>query len=144
MMNKANGFTLIELMITVAIVGILVAVAFPSYQASVLRSQRTDAHLSLARIATLQEQYFFRTNRYTSDFADIVTGATSGSPIDSDEGHYTIALAITGGGTGWTATATAQGAQAGDAECAKLTLTGFGVKTALDSGGSANNTECWQ
>ena len=143
-MNKTKGFTLIELMIAVAIIGILVAVALPSYRNSVLRSNRADAHLSLARIATLQEQFFFRNNQYTGDFADIVNGVTSGQPIDSDEDNYSLVVTATGGGTGWTVTATAQGDQTDDADCNSLTMTNLGVKTALNSGGTANNTECWQ
>ena len=133
-MQKAQGFTLIELMITVAIIGILTAIAIPSYRDSVRKSNRADAQISLSRLATLEEKYFFRTNNYSADFADFIAGATSGAAIDSDEGHYSIA--VSGGGTAWSMTATAQGNQAGDTDCATLTLNSLGAKT----GASA---DCW-
>lgn len=139
-MLTSKGFTLMEILITVAIVGLLAAIALPSYQASIRRSNRADAQITLSKLATLEEQYYFRSNQYTGDFADIVNGATTGQPIDSDEEHYSIAL--TGGGTTWSMTATAQGVQANDTDCASLTLTSLGNKTALDSSNAAS-TECW-
>ncbi len=65
MRTQRRGFTLIELVITVAIVGILAAIAFPSYQAYVIRSNRTDAQQFLQQMTMDAERYFTRTNSYT-------------------------------------------------------------------------------
>ena len=142
-MKKFRGFSLTELMIALAIVGLLAAVALPAYRDSTRRSNRSDAQITLSRLSALEERHFFRTNQYTGDFADMIPGAVSGNPVDSDEGHYSIALTLTGGGTGWSMTATPQGDQANDAACASLTLNSLGQKTALDSGGNPNADECW-
>ncbi len=141
-MQKQRGFTMTELMITLAILGIVVAMAMPAYSSYVLKANRTDAKLKLAQLATLQERYYFMNNSYTDDFADIVVGATTGQPVPSDEGHYSIALTLTGGGTGWTMVATAVGAQADDTTCASLTQTSLGAKTALTSAAVAS-PDCW-
>lgn len=137
-----RGFTLIELMVTVGIVGLIAAIALPSYRQAIRKSNRSDAQISLSGLATQQERYYFGNNSYTGDFADIVTGAVSGDPVTSDNGHYSIALTLTGSGTGWSMTATAIGDQADDTDCAKLTLTSLGAKTAVNSDNDASQ-ECW-
>ena len=141
--NRHIGFTLLELLIAIAIVGILTAVALPSYQQSRFKTNRSDAHISLSSLATMQERYFFTNNAYTGDFANLINGHTSGDPLDSDDGHYSITVAATGGGSGWTMTATAQGTQAGDTTCATLTTTSLGVKSAADSGANDTTAQCW-
>src|SRR5687768_11145565 len=93
-MQKQRGFTLLELMISVAIVGVIASMALPSYRQSVLKANRTDAHISMSGLATQQERFYFSNNRYTGDFADIMEGAVSGDPISSDEGRYSITLAL--------------------------------------------------
>lgn len=141
-MHKSRGFTIIEILTVLAIIGLLAAIAIPSYRKSVQKSNRSDAKITLSRLATLEERYYFRANNYTGDFADIVTGATSGAPINSDGSYYSIVLTLSGGGTGWSMTATAQGTQATDTDCAKFTLTNLGTKTAVNSSNAAN-TSCW-
>lgn len=145
MLNKqyrARGFTLVEVLVTMGIVGLIAAIALPSYRQSIRKSNRSDAQITLSRLATLEERYYFGNNSYTSDFADIVTGVTSGDPVNSDANHYTIVLTLTGSGTGWSMTATAIGDQAGDTDCAKLTLTSVGAKTAVNSSNAASLV-CW-
>ncbi len=141
-MRKLRGFTLIELIVVMAIIGILVAVAIPAYRKSTQKSNRSDAKISLTRLATLEERYYFRENNYTGNFADIITGATANQPITSDAGYYSIALTLTGGGTGWSMTATALGTQLLDTDCYKYTLTSVGAKTAVTSTNAAT-TQCW-
>jgi type IV pilus assembly protein PilE len=71
MRNKPLGFTLIELMITVAVVGILAAIAYPSYRDQIEKSRRTIAEGSLTEIASKLESYRFRNKSYTQNLADL-------------------------------------------------------------------------
>ena len=140
-MHKNKGFTLIELMVVVAIVAILAAIAVPAYQDSTRKANRADAQISLSRLSTLQERYYFRTNQYTGDFSDLLSGlANNTTSITSDEGYYTIDLTATA--SSWSMTATATGSQAEDAECYKLTLNNLGSKTSVDDDGNATS-DCW-
>lgn len=141
MIKKAFGFTLVELMIVVAILGILATIAIPAYRDSTLKANRADAQITLSRLSTLQERYYFRTNQYTGDFNDLVSGvADNTTSITSDDGYYTIALTATA--SSWSMTATATGSQTDDTACYKLTLNNLGSKTAVDSSNNAS-TECW-
>lgn len=132
-----NGFTLIEMMIAVAIIAILSAIAYPNYQSYIKKSRRADAYRSLGGIGLAQEKYRSNNSQYTSTLTDI--GFTS----SSSDGYYT--LAITSGSasaSGYIATATATGSQIGDVEgstsCGTLTLTASG------STQTYTPTECWK
>jgi type IV pilus assembly protein PilE len=135
-LNKQLGFTLIELMVSVAIVGLLIALALPSYQASVRKSNRADAQISLTKFSSLQEKYFFQNNQYSGDMGVLVTGTATAAPMDSDDGHYSIAVTLSGGGSAWSMIATAQDNQASDTDCATITLNSLGTK-----GGTSS--DCW-
>tara|TARA_R110000772_G_scaffold90923_15_gene187313 strand:- start:308 stop:742 length:435 start_codon:yes stop_codon:yes gene_type:complete len=139
--KKPNGFTLIELLVVIAIIGVLAAIAIPSYQNSTRKANRSDAQITLSRLSSLQERYYFRTNQYTGDFNDLISGvANNTTSITSDEGYYTIALTATA--SSWSMTATATGTQVSDTECTTLTLTNLGSKTSADDSAAAT-TDCW-
>jgi type IV pilus assembly protein PilE len=129
-MNKATGFTLIELMIVVVIVGILMAISVPAYRDYVMRSHRTDAHSSLLDIAARQERHVAQYNRY----ADVITAADAtglNMTANSKEGYYTLAAAACAGGliaNCYTITATAVGSQLNDTGCTSLTYNSVGTK----------------
>jgi len=132
--QKTSGFTLIELMITVAIIGILAAVALPSYRSSVLRSARSEGKSALLEAATRQEQFYLDNKTYTATITDLgITALT-------ESGNYSVsAAATTNIAINYTLTATPQGGQADDTDCANLTLTSNGVK-----GASGTDTaDCW-
>ncbi len=140
--RRMRGFTLIELMITVAIVAILASIAYPSFREQVIRTNRTDGKDTLLRVASLEERWFTENNSYTSDTSKL--GGTS-----SPEGYYAISVAI--GDVGGSAcntgahtknncfvlTATPNASQSDDA-CANLTLDSFGRKDV-----SGTDNRCW-
>lgn len=129
--RKRRGFTLIELMVVVAIIGILAAIAFPSYQASVLKANRTDAKASLLNAAQLLDRCFTQFNAYDATGCPDVEGP-------SQEGMYDI-TAPTLAAAAYTLTATGIGRQANDDRCSTFTLTHRGTKTATGTLGN----DCW-
>ncbi len=95
--NRHNGFTLIELMIVIAIIGILTAIAFPSYQNYLKQSRRADAKGALMGLANAMERHFTETNSYEKA---AVSNANTGkpriysttSPIDGDIAYYDLGI----------------------------------------------------
>lgn len=123
-MKKSSGFSLIELMITVAIMGILAAIIYPSYTDYVAKGARADGLASLLRVANLQEQFYLDNKQYATDMALLGLGA---DPYISDNGMYSIDST---GTTSFTAVATAQGVQASrDSACATIQISDIGEKT---------------
>jgi len=134
---KSSGFTLIELMLVVSIVGILAAIMAGYYGSYVIDANRTDARTALSRTATSLEKCRSLYSAYNSANCNVVF------PVTSDDGFYSIAqpLAASLTATRFTLTAlpVAGQAQANDAECTSLTLTNTGIE-----GGTGTNTaECW-
>ncbi|MDW5416847.1 type IV pilin protein [Iodobacter sp. CM08] len=116
---KQHAFTLIELMVVVAIIGILAAIAFPSYSSFILRSHRTDAYVSLSKLLQTQEKYRANNTSYGT-ISQLGLGADSG--YLSENGYYRITLLPSIGSNGFVAQATAQGAQTKDSECKVIEL----------------------
>lgn len=123
MKRSLRGFTLTELMIVVALIGILAAFAYPAYQNYVREARRADGHSALSRIAAQQERYFSDNNSYVADLTAL--GYPSATPLSPD-GHYQI-TAVVGAGT-YSLSAAAQGPQADDTDCDPMTLNQLGQK----------------
>ena len=126
-----GGFTLIELMITLVVITILLAIAFPSYERIVVRANRAEAIEALLTAAACQERLFIRNNAFD---ANACAGATN-------NGHYLISVATPNGGQNFVLTATPQNNQVKD-DCGVLTLDDRGLRTASsETGERAQN--CW-
>ena len=134
--NRQGGFTLIELMVVIVIVGILATIAIPAYNDSVRKGRRSDAKSSLTTIAARMEQYFMDNKTYTTDLTDL---GYADSPADSTDGFYQITAAACDGGAittcfKLTAAPPADGVQASDTDCDEMIM---------DSNGSQTPAACW-
>lgn len=138
------GFTLIELMVTVAIVGILASVAYPNYQDSVMKSRRVDAEGALLGLANAMERRYTETNSYVGGAGSTATPANTGTPriftIPSETTQYYNVTITAAAESSYTLRAEPTGAQAND-KCGKLTITQTGYKDVAD--GTATRSECW-
>lgn len=122
--RRQNGMTLIEIMITVAIISILAAIAIPAYDEYVSRARRSEAHGALTELANLQERFFSQNLRYTTTIASTPGPNRIAFPNVSENGYYQIQIEAASA-TSYQLRATAQGAQAGDGD---MRLTSAGQK----------------
>jgi type IV pilus assembly protein PilE len=146
-----GGFTLIEVMIVVVVIGVLAAIALPAFLDSVRKSRRADAITELNKVAQAQERW--RANNPNFNNADVSSAATGlrlvgGTTVATNytlgSGYYTITIGTAAASaTSYTATATPAGAQASDAQCTTLTLTMTSGNITYGSTGSATANKCW-
>lgn len=130
--SPPGGFSLMELMIVLAVISILVAIAVPSYTEYVLRGKRAEARAALMDAAARQERHYSDNYEYAQKFSDLGVGKST------ESGQYTLSMALT-------AKAAAQGftlsavPQFTDADCGSLTITQVGTRGVTK--GTVQN--CW-
>jgi type IV pilus assembly protein PilE len=144
--KEIKGFTLIELMIGVAIIGILTTIAYPSYLDYVTRSNRSEALRELMFVAGLEEQFYIDNHTYTANMGDLFPGA--GTTINTDHGWYVISAIISNGGANFTLTATPQDTSSAqqatnDTSCQSLSIDQTGRKTASNGASTDTTSICW-
>lgn len=135
--GRADGFTLIEVMITVVIVAILASIAYPSYLSQVRKSRRSDAVQALSQVQQAQERWRANNITYTSELSTAPPDGL-GLLATTSGGYYTLAIS-SDSATGYVVTATAVSgkSQASDTNCATLTVT-------VTNGSAVNApTDCW-
>lgn len=141
---KRRGFTLLELLITVAVLGILGALAYPSFMQAIYKSRRADGTAAIARVQQALERWRSNNTAYTTDAGPAPTGLNV--PLVSPDGHYDIAITLPTP-TSYRVTATAKSLQAKDTRCKILFVTmTTGTPIYGSSDGSTEvtgNSPCW-
>jgi type IV pilus assembly protein PilE len=154
---KNKGFNLVELMILVAVIGVVTAMAYPSYKQYVLTSNRIEARAALMELSQIQENYYVENgNRYATALGTAGLNAGKfGFESDGDNftsknanlgsltGYYKIYFTADGNGNGkYKLAAEITGNQVKDISCSLFTIDQAGRRIAKDSEGEVND-KCW-
>lgn len=142
--HSQQGFTLIELMIVMAIVGILAAIAYPAYTDSVRKSRRADAKAALLEDAGFLERYYSTNFRYTATAGGSTGPTLQVLQVPRETGAtatYNLSLQAVSDSS-YTLQAVPTGAQTGD-RCGTLTLTHLGVRGVSGASSGVTTTDCW-
>lgn len=144
----ARGFTLIEVALCLAVIGVLASAAVPTWQSQIRQARRADAYVAIGLVHQAQERWRAMAPAYATRFGPEGLALAAASPL----GHYTLRLegAAPGAAEGYVVTATARGSQAGDRACAHIRMVVDGADLRFESApsagpdnGTAANRRCW-
>ncbi len=141
-----KGFTLIDLLATMVVFGILTAIAYPSYLNQLRKTRRAEAATELMSLAHAQERFFARFRTYTSvvgapdPCAGQACGLGKSSNLSANEYYL---LTSNGNATSYTLTATANGPQFGDTNCRTFTINNVDIKSAMNASSQDSTDICW-
>lgn len=147
--NASKGFTLIELMITLVIIGILSSIALPSYQEYIARGRRADAQTQLLAAQLWLERYYSVNFRYDQDSGGTAVNLSnqpfSESPAKGSGSGKSYGITVSAARNSYTLTATRSGNMAND-KCGNFTLSNTGVKALASkpTGSTATLADCWK
>lgn len=150
--RRIGGFTLVELMITVVVLSIIVAIAMPAFTQQMRKSRRTEARNALLDLAGREERFLSIQGTYGQNAADV--GYTA-LPVNTINGYYQLTVAapdpnplnpantVNPVNPSFIVTATAIGVQAGDTDCATFSVNQVGQQAAATSAAAPNTATCW-
>jgi type IV pilus assembly protein PilE len=144
---KSRGVTLLELLSVIVILGILAAIAVPTYRTYLIRSQRAEAKIALLQLQTAQEKFYLQNNEYSDDVT-AASPAGLGLLDKSETGKYELEVELDADEAGnenqryvATATPTPDGGQADDDRCGSFTIDERGTRGNSGDGGAEY---CWK
>ena len=140
--QRHRGVTLMELMVVMAILGILAAVGIPTYRNYMIRTNRAEAKIALLQLQTAQEKFYMQNNTFTDNISDASPDGL-GLLSTTETGKYDIAIDLGDDGQTYTATASphAGGGQEDDDSCADFTITQRGTRGVSGPKGAQS---CWR
>jgi type IV pilus assembly protein PilE len=149
MKRKDSGFSLIELMVVVAIATLLAAIAIPAYNSQIRKSRRTEAKTAIMDLAAREERYYATQSTYSQDPVALQYGAGAAWPVSTGN-YYVIknvaANAPTANAAGTyllTVTPAAGSTQLKDTSCQTFIVDQTGKQTSLDNTGTDSTATCW-
>ena len=152
MNKKQYGFTLVELMITVAIIAIIASIALPSYERYVSKANRVDATTEIMKLAAAQEKYYLQNNSYATEtlLAGFINGGTT---LETQSGYYGVAVTGNNGNSttldyqqGFVMTLTPPSTSrqfTKDTVCRDIIMDHTGQRTSKNAAGADSTDECW-
>lgn len=143
MKRQHKGFTLVEIMIVVVIIGILAAIAIPSYNEFVGKSRRTMAKSALQDLSQFMERYYTQNGRYTQDAGGTVLVVLTAN-INAEAGQFYdfSFVAANTNAQAFQLQAVPKNSQSGD-KCGTFLLSNTGVKSLSGNSGGMTQATCW-
>lgn len=139
--KKELGFTLAEILITIAIIGMLAGIAYPAYTQYVLKAKRSEAQTALVNLANKQEIFYLNNRKYAQNFKTELGESTN--PFITENGYYSITTSSVKLTTDFNLVATAISSQVNDELCAALSINHELAKSASTKSGDVA-TDCWK